>query len=145
MRLVLDTNVLIAAFVTRGHCHELFEHVARVHELFTSEFILEEFRDKLRGKLRVPEPDVAEALALQRSRMTSVAPSPLAQPTSSDPDDDRVLATAFAARADCLITGDSDLLGLGEHRGLAIVRPAAFWELESRWQDAGGSRGREGD
>ena len=47
MRIVLDTNVLIAAFVSRGVCHELLEHCERQHQLISSGFILREFEDKL--------------------------------------------------------------------------------------------------
>lgn len=131
MRLVLDTNVLIAAFVSRGHCHELLEHAARNHDLFISEFILREFREKLTGKLRVEATLVDAAVELQRARMEIVEPESLAAPTSRDPDDDWILATAMAADADCLVTGDSDLLDLGEYAGIPIRSPASFWEFEA--------------
>lgn len=131
MRLVLDTNVLIAAFVARGHCHELVEHVVRVHELFTSTHILEELRDKLTGKLRVPAGAADEAVELALSRMRLVEPEPLPEPVCRDADDDLVLATALAARAHALVTGDEDLLTLGEYQRIAIVAPAAFWRLEA--------------
>ena len=36
MRLVLDTNVLISAFISRGLCTQVFEHCAKHHELVTS-------------------------------------------------------------------------------------------------------------
>jgi putative PIN family toxin of toxin-antitoxin system len=44
MKVVLDTNVLIAAFITRGSSSDLLEHCIRQHEIVTSEFILDEFR-----------------------------------------------------------------------------------------------------
>ena len=44
MKVVLDTNVLIAAFITKGVCSELLEHCLRRHEIIMSEFILDEFR-----------------------------------------------------------------------------------------------------
>ena len=47
MRILLDTNVLIAAFIARGVCHELLEHCALNHELITSNFILAEVRENL--------------------------------------------------------------------------------------------------
>ena len=47
MKVLLDTNVLIAAFIARGSCAELLEHCVRRHELFTSQWILEEFRRNL--------------------------------------------------------------------------------------------------
>lgn len=43
MRILLDTNVLIAAFLTRGICNELLEHCLRHHQLINSEFLLNEF------------------------------------------------------------------------------------------------------
>ena len=53
MRVLLDTNVLIAAFIAHGFCHELLEHCARQHTLVTSDFVLGEFRDKLTDKFKV--------------------------------------------------------------------------------------------
>jgi len=39
MRLVLDTNVLIAALISRGACAELLEHCALHHAIVASEVI----------------------------------------------------------------------------------------------------------
>ena len=47
MKILLDTNVLIAALISNGVCHELLEHCVLRHVLFTSEFILEETQQKL--------------------------------------------------------------------------------------------------
>jgi putative PIN family toxin of toxin-antitoxin system len=41
-----------------------------------------------------------------------------------DPDDDHVLACALAARADLIVTGDSDLLTLLNYQDIPIVTPA---------------------
>jgi predicted nucleic acid-binding protein len=43
-----------------------------------------------------------------------------------DPDDDLIIATAVVAKADRLVTGDNDLLALGEHHGVRIVSPRQF-------------------
>jgi uncharacterized protein len=51
-------------------------------------------------------------------------PPPLPEPVSRDPDDDAVLALAAAARPDLIITGDKDLLVLGNHAGIPIVSAA---------------------
>ena len=37
-----------------------------------------------------------------------------------------IIATAVAAKADYLVTGDKDLLSLGSYRGIGIVTPEAF-------------------
>ncbi len=127
---MLDTNVLIAAFISRGHSHELLEHLARHHDLFTSEYILEEFRRTLVVKFTMPKPAVAGAVELQRSRMEIVIPAPLSGVVEQDPDDDMIVATALAAQANCIVTGDRDLLNVAEYEGISIVAPSAFWELE---------------
>lgn len=41
-----------------------------------------------------------------------------------DPDDDLILATALAAKADLLVSGDDDLLTLESYEGIEIVTPA---------------------
>lgn len=46
-----------------------------------------------------------------------------------DPADDVVLAAAVEGRADAIVTGDADLLTLGEYRGIAIMTPRAFLDL----------------
>jgi putative PIN family toxin of toxin-antitoxin system len=134
VKLVLDTNVLIAAFISRGHSHELLEHVARHHELFTSEFILREFANKLRSKFKMSNEAVAAAVELLRTRMDVVEPVPFRGVVKGDPDDDAVLGTAVAADAECLLSGDRHLLELRTYEGIAIVAPASFWELERKSQ-----------
>ena len=43
-----------------------------------------------------------------------------------DPDDDKFLETALQGGADCLITGDRDLLEMSPFMGIPIVTPAGF-------------------
>ncbi len=68
MKIFLDTNVLIAAFLSNGLCHELFEYCVINHNLFTSEFVLDEFREKLEGKFKVARETSEEAIALIREQ-----------------------------------------------------------------------------
>lgn len=44
----------------------------------------------------------------------------------NDPDDNMVVATAVAARADYLVTGDRHLLDLASHGAIRIVDPRRF-------------------
>lgn len=52
--------------------------------------------------------------------------SPLITPrvVPGDVDDDHVIATALAAKADLVVSGDRHLLSLGSYEGLAIVAVA---------------------
>ena len=96
-----------------------------------SAFILEEFSSKLAGKFRVLEPVIAVATQLLTATAELVVSGPLAAPVCRDPDDDWILATALAGACGCLVTGDKDVLAIGEHGGCRILAPAAFWRFEA--------------
>lgn len=131
MRLLLDTNVLIAAFITRGICTELFEHCARHHILVTSGFILNELREQLTGKFDFTAEEVSAVVRLLLSKMLVVEPVDLSAPACRDPNDDAIIATAVAGNCDCIITGDKDLLVVQRFSGIEIVSPRDFSEYES--------------
>jgi putative PIN family toxin of toxin-antitoxin system len=131
MRLVLDANVLIAAFVARGVCAELLEFCVREHEVVTSEAVLEEVRRNLVGKVKVTALQADQTVRLLRTRLEVVEPVALEAPACRDPDDDVVLGTAIAGRCVAIVTGDRDLLDLVTHRHIAIVSPRGFWSFES--------------
>ena len=95
MKIVLDTNVLIAALIARGFSHQLLEHCALRHTLFTSDFILDETKEKLIEKFGYSPELAAEATSILRSRMTVVPASKLENPVCRDPDDDNILAAAI--------------------------------------------------
>ena len=64
-------------------------------------------------------------LSALRQLAEIVDPPPLPVPVSRDPDDDAVLALAVASRADLIVSGDADLLILGDYAGISIVDAAA--------------------
>ena len=127
MKLVVDTNVLIAAFISpSGRSHELLERCATLHIIVCSEFILEELREKLVNKFKRDSQDVDRAIDLLRRRIQLVVPVMLEKPVSRDPEDDPVLGTAVAGEADRIITGDKDLLSLESYLGIKIMKPGDF-------------------
>jgi predicted nucleic acid-binding protein len=66
LRVFFDTNVLIAAFATRGLCADLLAHVLQKHELVVGEVVLEELREKLRIKIKLRKETIGEIEALLR-------------------------------------------------------------------------------
>lgn len=130
MRVLLDTNVLIAAFIARGTCSELLEHCARNHTLVTSRPLLHELEEKLSDKFGYTRQETREVMALLQGKMEVVEPATLNPPVCRDPDDDAVLATALTGTCDCIVTGDKDLLILERFRGIPILVPADFWRHE---------------
>ena len=57
---------------------------------------------------------------------------PLPARVCRDKNDDVVLATALAGKADVIVTGDDDLLVLKTFRGIRILSPRQFLELLDR-------------
>ena len=129
MNLVLDTNVLVAALVARGVCGDLLEHCVRSHTVVSSSALLDELREVLTRKFRQSDADVRAAVGLFAETFTLVTPPVLDPPACRDPDDDLVLATAVAGRCSAVITGDQDLLVLGNRAPLPLLDPRGFWDL----------------
>jgi putative PIN family toxin of toxin-antitoxin system len=131
VKLVLDTNVLVAALIARGTCSDLLEHCVRQHTVVSSQSLLNELRDVLEKKFRQRAIDVRAVLQLFGETFTLVTPDPLDPPVCRDRDDDIVLATALAGACATIITGDQDLLILNPFRGVQVLAPSAFWKWES--------------
>lgn len=128
MTVVFDANVLVAALIAKGLCHEAFHRAVRLRVLASSVPLMDELEATLRRKF-VVSPTVAAFLAGFREQIRIVEPAALPMPVCRDPDDDMVLATAVAAAADLIVTGDQDLLVLGNYQAIQIVSPRKFIEL----------------
>jgi putative PIN family toxin of toxin-antitoxin system len=126
MRVVLDTNVLVAAFIARGVCTDVFERVVSDHQLILSPFILEEFERVMRDKIGLDRDRVARALALVRRKGEVLEPGRLEVPVCRDADDDHVLALAVEGGAEVLVSGDDDLLVIGSFEAVTIISPRQF-------------------
>ena len=131
MKLVCDTNVLVAALVADGLCRDIVKRRLPRMALYTSRELLDELDSVLRVKFRA---DLATLpfLRMYRERVILVEPVQLKKRVCRDPDDDVVLGTAKAAGADAILTGDEDLLVLRSFEGIAIVPPRAFVESLDR-------------
>ena len=128
MRVFLDTNVLVAAFATRGLCADVMRVILAEHELITADVVLDELRDVLDRRLKLPGSTVDDVLALLRAQDVVSKPAKPSDVPVRDPDDRWVLASAVAGRADILVTGDQDLLAIAEAAPLPIVSPRGFWD-----------------
>lgn len=125
MTVVLDTNVIVAALVAKGLCHEVVVRALGSSTVVTSPALLDELEHTLRAKFTLG-PAATAFLEQFRLRVHLVVPAPLVAPVSRDSDDDVVLATAVAGSATVIVTGDLDLLVLRSYRGIEIVTPRDF-------------------
>ena len=133
MRVFLDTNVLVAAFATRGLCADVFRLVLAERELLVSATLIEELTRALTRKVRAPEQVVREIVAFLDASASFVEGAPEPRPVAvRDPDDAVILSEALAGGTDVLVTGDQDLLVLEKVGALRILDPRGFWELIRR-------------
>jgi hypothetical protein len=129
MRLVLDTNVVISGLLWNGNPRQILDaaRAGRV-ELFTSRPLLEELttvleRRKFEGKITasgLPIDAIVDRYAVL-ARM--VRPEPTKR-IVVDPDDDVVIGTALAAKAEWIVSGDGHLLDLKDYQGIRILTAA---------------------
>ena len=131
MRIVIDTNFLISAFIRNGVCRRLLEHFAQSnHTIVVSDFILEEFTRTLQRKFGYEPGEIETATDTLMPELEIVEPVIFETQICRDADDDAILGTAVAGNADCIVTGDSDLLVLERFQGVDIISPSEFAEYE---------------
>ncbi|MCZ6666530.1 MAG: putative toxin-antitoxin system toxin component, PIN family [Gammaproteobacteria bacterium] len=128
MRVFLDTNVLVAAFATRGLCEDVMRTVLAQHELIVGEIVLFELERILEKKMGMPRSKVRAIVGFVRDQAKVIDPSVPAPWPENDADDQWVLAAALEGAADILVTGDQDLLEPPPEITLPIVTPRRFWE-----------------
>ncbi len=132
MKVVLDANVLIAAFAVRGLCEPLWDFCLEKQEIVASAPLLQEVSDKLATKIKLPHETVEEIISFLERHTSNVQPGDVPADACRDPDDLMVLGTAKAAGASYLVTGDRDLLTLDSYGEILIVTPRQFWEAHSK-------------
>ena len=125
MRVVLDTNILVSALITKGTPPDrLYQAWLRDDiEIVTSVAQMEEVINVLaRPKIRayVDPDEAAQMVSALRLRATVLGDVPVVS-RSPDPKDDPILATAVAGDVDLLVSGDKrDMLDLQNVEGIPI-------------------------
>lgn len=136
LRAVLDANVFVSAFVRpEGPPGQIVESLLReqTFELVLSDAIIEETlraleypRVRKAARTKVGPDLWFEDLIVLAEFVSGEHAIPA---LSEDPDDDKYVAAAVEGRASFVVTGDPDLLTIGEHAGVRIVAPRAFLDL----------------
>ncbi len=135
MKVVLDANIYVSAAISpSGLCSQIIERLLLKSKTYTI-VISPKISKEIRASLSKPYIlkysgrtsaelnrwiDMIEFLALH------VEDLPLTTIHCRDPDDDKYLSAALNAQADCIITGDSDLLVLKETFEIPIRSPRDF-------------------
>jgi len=139
VRLVLDTNIVVSGLVWHGITARLIDLTMDGGldvGLASSPALLSELQDviqrrKFHKQLARRASSTEAFMASYIDMVDLVAPADLPPTILEDPDDDIVLATAVAADAHLIVTGDAHLLRLRRFRNVLIVGvPVAISMLE---------------
>jgi len=132
-RFVFDTNVILSAvLLPKSKPRRAFDKAKREGALLISDEVIEELNDVLRRdefEKYVTEALRVEFLAalLRDAELVKITENVKA---CRDPRDDKFLSLAISGSADCIVSGDKDLLVLNPFRGIPILPPAQFLEQE---------------
>jgi len=128
LRVVLDTNILISAFLFPGGAPETVYRAALEGRitLLTSPPLLAEFGRVLSDKFGWEARRVREAVAQVARIAVVVRPADTVEVIAEDPADDRVLEAAVTAGATVIVSGDRHLLRLGMWCGIQIEKAVSF-------------------
>jgi putative PIN family toxin of toxin-antitoxin system len=129
MKIILDANVIVAAFASRGLCESIFELCLSEHELILCDDLLHEIVRNLQTKIKLP-PKIVDAInGFLQEHSLIVDLTPLPKNACRDEDDVKVLGLAIASSADYIVTGDKDLLILERYQKIPILSPRAFSDI----------------
>jgi putative PIN family toxin of toxin-antitoxin system len=131
MRCVIDTNVFVSAAVFSPSVpRQAVSKALRGGLLLFSEYTMDELKEVLfRSKFdRYVSRNERKLFLAQLGTVAEFVPIIQVVRECRDPKDDKFLEVALNGRADVIITGDADLLGMHPWRGIAILSP--FRHLE---------------
>jgi uncharacterized protein len=134
MRVTLDTNVLVSAFISRqGNPARILEIITTFDEfsLVLSEEILTEFKDVLNRaevseRFHYSQKDVEDYATAVRDVATVIDIQSKFRIVKEDPKDDIILQTAVDGKVDFVVSGDGHLKQIKEFRNVKIVNPKQF-------------------
>ena len=127
MKLVLDTNVIVAAFATRGLCADIFRFAIECCSIFGSPELLKECERVLLTKVKVPKKRIKAINSYLKSQLLIIDPEMVDVDACRDKSDLHILGVAKKGKVNFIVTGDQDLLSLKKFGKTKIFTPREFW------------------
>ncbi len=132
MKVVLDTMFWVSYCTLKdGHRHRLIERARRKRvRFFISEYILDELESVL-----IEELDLSQRFATMARRAVLRIAKIVDLPASArsfvpgDPNDDSIVQTALAGKADYLISADKEILEVGKVEDIEILTMQQWEEM----------------
>lgn len=125
MKIMVDTNVLISAIVFGGKTYRLLEQLFRLrYELYVSDYIAREFREKI--SLKWPEKAVRYDKIFAEAPFVRCHSVNEALGVLRDKKDIPILSDAIYHDMDILLTGDKDFLE-SDIKHPVVLSPTLLW------------------
>ena len=122
VRVVIDTNVLVSALINDGKPRRLVIELLDKHTVILSRQMLAELADVLSRDKYIVTSSQVDRFVSSLVRISKIVPdNSRFKAVLEDPDDNKVLNTAFSGRADFIVTGDHHLLVLSQFKKTKIV------------------------
>lgn len=139
MRIVFDTNIIVSAFLSKkGKPFAALRWAGQNATVLSCHEAIDELGTTLSDKKfakYLSDEDRIYQLSLYESAVEMIeVPHDHGITVCRDHDDNIFLALSTIGQADFLITGDDDLLTLGEFGGVLIVKLAEFLGRVGAWQ-----------
>jgi putative PIN family toxin of toxin-antitoxin system len=129
-RVVIDTNVLVSAFINNGKPRKLLLKLLEKHTVILSSQMLAELADVLsRDKFFVTSSQVDRFISILLRKTTIVPVDCGFKVILEDPDDDIVLNTALNGKADYIVSGDKHLLSLKKFEKIKVLKVNQILEI----------------
>jgi putative PIN family toxin of toxin-antitoxin system len=132
MRAVIATGILVSALIRhQGTTGDVLRALrdARFTAIYTTDILMEIInvlgRPAFRNKYHIEPDDIIALVNLMRLRGELVTPARKVT-ACRDPKDDKFLEAALAGSADCVVSGDADLLDSTSFENIPFLRPAEF-------------------
>ena len=129
MRVVLDTNAVISALLFSGASSKLVSlwQEGLITPLLSRAILDEYLRVLSYRKFELSEKEINELIQEEILPYAEVVkPKSRLRVIRRDPSDNKFLECAVAGKAGVIISGDKDLLSLGQYRKIRIQSPAQF-------------------
>ena len=133
LKAVIDTNQFVSSLISKqGPSAQLIDRWREQRFiLVTSPEIIAEIQRVLKyphisKKYKLSKSDAQSLLTLIEHEAVVIPKLPAVHVIKDDPDDDKFLACAFAARTEYIVSGDQHLLSLGSYKSISIVTVKEF-------------------
>ena len=129
MRIIIDTNIVISGAFFNGLPKTILKSVAdEKFDVFISDEILKEYHKSVNEMLEKDKYHLNFALFEAFMKNIKMIESKSNVKICRDPDDDKFINCAIDAKAIYIVSGDKDLLTIGQYEDIEIVTAKEFYD-----------------